>query len=705
MVDVSRSQTQAPTLTLHLYRAGGGYRGDVTAVSLTGEPGTQTAAARDGDWLTLVFIFPAAASDDLVGFTLSSDSAYPDQLRFVRQSDGSAEAWIVDGDPRVYEPPAQVEPSVVVERDGKRYVPVAELAAILGLSFEYGPNSDVFDGAAAGTASILTIRRGRDTFEIDVRANRLGRNLTGAMLRSHTETVFTDVDGFESNGEYHLSLGSVAPLLQVGTVLDHGGLGGGHAYVLPQQFTVYDSLQPVRDPADVGFSAARLDALDRYVREQAEGGGPSLAISIVKDGKIVKQAAYGYAKKYEAPLVHGAYEPARLLPRERWEPATVDTMYDLASNTKMYATNYAIQRLVSYGRIDLDRTLQSFPGWENYTDQATRYTGDWTIGGPGGLERAFTGKSTITLRDLLHHTAGEIPDPQYPNREVAGDLYYQGPEVRTGLGVRDRAGIIDAICRTPLIAPPRTAYLYSDVDYMILGLIVEQVTGQALDEYLRENFYDPLGLERTTFNPLQRGIPKRQIAATELNGNTRDGAVSFGTLPDGEPVPMRHETVRGEVHDEKAYYSMGGVSGHAGLFSTVRDMAVLTQLMLGGGLYGGRQYFAADVAAVFTAPFALDAADIDTSTIGMGWRLHAKSSEGYSFFNWGPSRSAYGHEGWAGTLTIIDPVYGMTITILTNKRHSPVVEPPNGFASREYPISDLVPVSARVYAALLTGGE
>lgn len=458
-----------------------------------------------------------------------------------------------------------------------------------------------------------------------------------------------------------------------------------------------NTLQPVDDPATVGFSRAGLDALDDYVRAQVDAGGPSLALSIVKDGAIVTQSAHGWAKKYDTPLVDGRFLAARLLPQEQWEPATGETMYDLASNTKMYATNYAIQRLVSLGELDLHRTLQSFSGWEEFADASTQYTGDWTIGGPGGITHVHTGKSSVTIADLLHHTAGQLPDPQYQNRRVAGGLYYQSADIH------DRSGIVDAICRTPLVVAPRTACIYSDVDFIILGILVEQLTGRTLDAYLDDEFYAPLGLTHTTFTPLGHGFAPRQAAATELNGNTRDGSVDFGSLPGGSPVPIRRQTLQAEVHDEKAYYCMGGVSGHAGLFSNVGDMAVLTQLMLDGGSNGGRQYFSREVARLFTAPYALNSADVGTSTFGLGWRVQSASGDGYSFFNQGPSRSAYGHVGWTGTLTVIDPAIGMTITILTNRRHSPVVDPPNGFASDAYPIANLAPVCRRVYDALTVG--
>ncbi|MCJ7690312.1 MAG: serine hydrolase, partial [Clostridiaceae bacterium] len=112
--------------------------------------------------------------------------------------------------------------------------------------------------------------------------------------------------------------------------------------------------------------------------------------------------------------------------------------------------------------------------------------------------------------------------------------------------------------------------------------------------------------------------------------------------------------------------------------------------------------FTKEVANEFTTPYSVDPSTVDASTYGLGWRLHSKSSSAYYYFNWGPSRSTYGHEGWTGTLTIIDPVYNMTITILTNLRHSEVVAPPNGFDGKNYPIGSLAPISGMVYGSLIS---
>lgn len=676
-------------LTLHYYSAGNQHRPDFRASTLDGAAAIAGSSTSDGLWTTEEFTFPGAAADAYLGFVVAGDGTFSTDKRYVRATNGEAAAWIVDGDARVYGQPQKIDPATIVKKHLEAYVAVDDLPASLGVTATRGTNGYVFDGKAAGSLDILTLRDVRDYVEIATATNRIGSNVTGNMLAEYTDQVFSDVDGFAANGTYYLSFDAIERLFQVGTLVTDDG-----EYVLPRTTSAYDTVEKAAKPEDVGFDSAKLAALDDYLNDQMAQGASSLALSVVKDGKLVKESAYGYAKKYDTPLVDGTYQPAQLLPKDQWQPATVDTLYDLASNTKMYATNYAIQQLVSDGKLDLDRTLQSFPGWENFTDANSVYTGKWTVGGTGGIKAVRTGKETVTIRDILHHEGGLIPDPEYPNRTSAGALYYQSSDIS------DRSGIVDIISKTPLMYQPRTAFAYSDVDFMILGLLVEQISGTTLDTYFADNIAAPLGLAHTTYRPLDHGFRTDQIAPTELNGNTRDGNVSFGTLDDGTPVPMRTYTLQGEVHDEKAFYTMGGVAGHAGLFSTVGDMAALTQLMLNGGIYNGHQLFTQEVANEFTTPHAVDPAKVDAATVGLGWRVHSKSASAYYYFNWGPSRSSYGHQGWTGTLTIIDPVQNMTITILSNFRHSPVVSPPNGFGGAAFDIADLVPVSARVYNAL-----
>lgn len=186
------------------------------------------------------------------------------------------------------------------------------------------------------------------------------------------------------------------------------------------------------------------------------------------------------------------------------------------------------------------------------------------------------------------------------------------------------------IKRTPLEYQPGSKHIYSDVDYMLPGFIVESVTGQPLDRYVEESIYRPPGLTHTVFNPLLKGFKPQQIAATELNSNTRDGVIHFPNI--------RTSPLWGQVHDEKAFYSMGGDSGHAGLFSNTGDIAVLMQTMLNGGGYGDVQLFSAETVKMFTTSSKEDA------TFGLGWRANGNATMTPTFGTLASSQT-YGHTG------------------------------------------------------------
>ena len=196
-------------------------------------------------------------------------------------------------------------------------------------------------------------------------------------------------------------------------------------------------------------------------------------------------------------------------------------MYDLASNTKMYATNFALQKLVYEGKISAtDLVAKYIPGFaDNPTDK-------------------IKGKDACELLIFCI-----IPPASRPIRNIQ-------TSVLQAASTQDKQTTLEMIKRTPLDYPPGTKHVYSDVDYMILGFIIEAVTAMPLDVYVEKHIYQPLGLKHTVFNPLLKGFKQQQIAATELNGNTRDGVISFPNI--------RTTTLWGQVHDEKAWYSMGG---------------------------------------------------------------------------------------------------------------------------------------------------
>lgn len=411
----------------------------------------------------------------------------------------------------------------------------------------------------------------------------------------------------------------------------------------------YPVLPKAKNPEDAGFSTEKLKRVDRLIEEDVAAGFPGASLIVIKDGKIVKQKAYGYKQKYSGltPLKH---------PRKM----RTDTMFDLASNTKMYAVNFALQHLASRGELDLNSKI-------------SRYIPDFK----DTPEDAIKGKSALRVIDLLHHTGGFPASWNYYDPKTAGKLYSQ-----------TRGKTLEFLSKTPLAYKPGTKQVYSDIDYMLLGLIIEKITGQRLDSYVENRFYRPLGLRHTLFNPLQKGFNPSQFAATELMGNTRDGTISFPNI--------RSYTLQGQVHDEKAFYSMEGISGHAGLFSTTEDMAVLLQVMLNGGGYGSQKLFDRPIISQFTKPSNMDA------TYGLGWRLNSSTDMEWMFGKHASSR-AYGHTGWTGTITLIDPAYRLGIVLLTNKKHSPVINPaenPNQFEGDLFSTGKYGSVITAVYEAL-----
>lgn len=175
----------------------------------------------------------------------------------------------------------------------------------------------------------------------------------------------------------------------------------------------------------------------------------------------------------------------------------------------------------------------------------------------------------------------------------------------------------------------------------------------------KENLYSPLVLRRVLFNPLQNGFDKENIAATEINGNTREGNVEFKNI--------RKDVIQGEVHDEKAFYTMNGVSGHAGLFSNSHDLAVLMQVMVNGGGYGHVKLFDEKIINDFISPSTTN------DTYSLGWRR--KGSAGYYWaFGKYSSPNTVGHTGWTGTTSIIDIDNDIVIVWLSNTKNTPIAD-------------------------------
>lgn len=434
-------------------------------------------------------------------------------------------------------------------------------------------------------------------------------------------------------------------------------------------------------PEQVGLDRDVLEALEQLIQSDVDNGFPSAQMAVVKNGRLVYQNAWGCVNAYLPDGTPNTASPA----------VTNDTLYDLASNSKMYTANYALQLLVTQGKIDLDSRIVDLLG-QSFVDD----TIDITFSGyeNPGLEINKQWKSELTLRDILRHQAGFPADPQYHND--AFDQHTQKPAAGVANPLfsgwdgtpATRQATLKAIFKTPLMYKPGTKTVYSDVDYMLLAFVIESVTGQPLDQYLEQNFWAPMGLDHITYNPLLNGFAPNDCAATELNGNTRDGAVHF--------TGVRTATIQGQVHDEKAFYAMGGISGHAGLFSNAADLAKLASVMLTGG-YGQQKFFSRNVIDTFTAPKKENAANW-----GLGWWREADDGRCW-YFGTQSSSGTIGHQGWTGTLTLIDPVENLVVVYLTNKINSPVTNKaanPNKFNGNWYTSSTLGFVAQILYQGL-----
>lgn len=372
--------------------------------------------------------------------------------------------------------------------------------------------------------------------------------------------------------------------------------------------------------------------IDLLIKAEVDHGFPSAQLAVVHNGELLKQSAYGLTNSYTKSgrhLTHGV-------------KVTNHTLYDLASNTKMFATNFAIQKLVSDNKLKLDTKIsQIFPSFKD--DPADK----------------IKGKTDMTIRTVLEHQAGFPASYEYYDNNYNPNDPKNLQKNDNSLYTQDRSQILDKIIQTPLSYQPGSKTIYSDIDFMLLGLVIEKITGQRLDQYVKDNLYKPLGLTHTTYLPLQNGFNKNQIAATELDGNLSGGTDNWTNI--------RTNLIQGEVQDPKAYYNMDGVSGHAGLFSDATDLAKLAQVMINKGGYGNAKLFDEDTLDQFLKP-----KDTDPSYT-LGWRRNAANSYEWAFSDLADP-STVGHSGWTGTITVVDPKNNTTVVLLTNERNTPILK-------------------------------
>ena len=438
---------------------------------------------------------------------------------------------------------------------------------------------------------------------------------------------------------------------------------------------------------EVGLSKEPFDLISDIIEADINNGFTSSQLAVIKDGKLVYQNAWGQTNTYNK-------DGSKI---ENGTKVTNNTLYDLASNTKMYSVAYAIQYLIENKKITLDDKVVDIIGSEFVDNTIDIKFASYKENYPG-LDKIKQWKSSITVKDLMMHQAGFPDNGHYHNQKFDTINQKLDDNIDNVLYVENankENTLKQGICKTPLIYEPRTKTMYSDIDYMLLGLIIEKITGQDLNTFLSETFWKPMGLEHITYKPLENGFKKEDCAATELNGDTRDGLIDFPNV--------RTETIQGDVHDAEAYHTMEGVSGHAGLFANATDLAKLASVMLTGG-YENNKFFTKNTRDLFISPKS-----DSTINYGIGWWREADDKRVYYFGTQSPE-STIGHQGWTGTLTMIDFENNMVVVFLTNSVNTRItdttsLETANDFNGKYYTTSTLGFVPQIIYTGLNNSGE
>ena len=344
--------------------------------------------------------------------------------------------------------------------------------------------------------------------------------------------------------------------------------------------------------AEAGLVPQALDDVDGTVsRAIARRVAPGAVVLVARRGVIAKWKAYGYASLYENGDYALAADP---------RPMQKDEMFDLASVSKLF-TAVAIMQLWDEGKFKLD-------------DPVAKYLPQFGV----------HGKEDVTIRELLTHTSGFRPDPPTPLYEIPGSR-------------KDR---MDYVLQLPHEHPPGTHYVYSDINFITLGALIEHLSGEREDVFIRKHLTGPLHMTDTMYDPPAKLKPR--IAATEYQPWTHRGMLW------------------GSVDDENAW-ALGGVAGHAGVFGTAHDLAIFGQMMLNGGAYDGVRVLSKRAVDLLLTNWNQKFPD---DAIGLGWSIDQPWYQGALA---GPHTS--GHEGFTGTALTINTRNDIVTIVLTNRVH------------------------------------
>lgn len=345
-------------------------------------------------------------------------------------------------------------------------------------------------------------------------------------------------------------------------------------------------------PAEAGFVPQALEDVDATVSQAlARRVAPGAVVLVARRGVIAEWQAYGYASLYKDGDYALADDP---------RPMQKDEIFDMASVSKLF-TAVAIMQLWDEGKFKLD-------------DPVAKYLPQFGV----------HGKENVTIRELLTHTSGFRPDPPTPLYEIKGSR-------------KDR---MDYVLQLPLEHPPGTHYVYSDINFITLGALIEKLSGEREDVFVHKHLTGPLHMTDTMYDPPASLKPR--ITSSEYQPWTHRGMLW------------------GSVDDENAW-ALDGVAGHAGVFGTARDLAVFGQMMLNGGTYDGVRVLSQQAVKLILTNWLPKFPD---DAIGLGWSIDQPWYQGALA---GPHTS--GHEGFTGTALTINTRNDIVTVVLTNRVH------------------------------------
>lgn len=396
---------------------------------------------------------------------------------------------------------------------------------------------------------------------------------------------------------------------------------------------------------EASLNSAKLTAVDSIINDAiAQGAAPGAVALVIKNGKIAYHKAFGNTTNANT------------------EADNLESVFDMASVTKICATTISVMKLYDEGKIELDKKLGDYLPWVKGSN-----------------------KENLSIKNILLHQAGLVayipfyketidstgnPLPKFYsakpsdsfNIRVAQNLY-----MRTAW----RDTLYQRILQSPLGASGK--YIYSDNDFIFLGKIVEAVSGLPLNEYVQKEFYKPLGLTTAGFKPRETSLLKRVI-------------------PTEEEKIFRQQLLKGDVHDPGAAM-FGGVAGHAGLFSNAYDLGVIMQMLLNGGTFNGKKYLRKETVSLFTAYHS------EISRRGYGFdkpeKDNDKRPEPYPCLSASPL--TFGHTGFTGTCVWADPAQQLIFVFLSNRVN------PNGGANQKLLNMNVRPkIHEAIYKAIET---